>query len=308
MDSAEKVNSKAKKLTKLIEMFGEESAYRYIEGNKQADKLADKIHDTPITKTPNITKYHNKYIIKSNRKKTTVKGDKDQIINTRVRKTLKDIVRKEYSEGVWQKEKYDNIKKYKDNISKMSTDILRDKDPARESGRKMMMRMLHGTLPTCEKIDRLVQIEKNSAYNSTFYTDKYDKHTNEGLCPCCFQEKETVRHLFFECESPKITEIRENLELQINKAINKHVEDVSISTKFIGTHTLNNKINWDNYLASLGLIPTETINELKTILNEEQLPKLKWIIVDMINYIMDVNIEIWKFRCKCLYSDSQTVS
>ena len=186
MDSPEKVNFKAKKLTKLIEMFGEESAYRYIEGNKQADKLADKIHDTPITKTPNITKYHNKYIIKSNRKKTTVKGDKDQIINTRVRKTLKDIVRKEYSEGVWQKEKYDNIKKYKDNISKMSTDILRDKDPARESGRKMMMRMLHGTLPTCEKIDRLVQIEKNSAYNLTFYTYKYDKHTNERLCPCCF--------------------------------------------------------------------------------------------------------------------------
>jgi len=240
MDNTEKINFKAKRLEKLVNLYGEEDAYRYIDGNKQADKLADKIYDTPITETPNITKYHNKYILKSNRKKTTKKGDKNLIINTRVRKTVKETIRNDFSEEVWKKDKYNNIKQYKESINKMSTEILRDKSPDRESGRKMMMRMLHGTLPTCEKIDRLVQIEKSNGRSSTFYKDKYERHTNEGLCPCCLQETETVRHLFFECEHPKLIETREQLESQVQKAVNKHVDEIHISTKFVGIVTANN--------------------------------------------------------------------
>jgi len=84
MDNAEKVQSKAKKLEKLIEIYREKDIYRYIKGNKYVDKLVEKIYNTSTIKTLNITKYHNKYILKSNRKKTTVKGDKDKIINTRI--------------------------------------------------------------------------------------------------------------------------------------------------------------------------------------------------------------------------------
>src|SRR5271163_2111607 len=122
----------------------------------------------------------------------------------------------------------------------MSTKILRDKSPDRESGRKMMMRMLHDTLPTCKKIDRLVQIEKSNGRSSTFYKDKYERHTNKELCPCCLHETETVRHLFFECQHPKLIEIREQLESQVQKAVNKHVDEIHISTKFIGIITANN--------------------------------------------------------------------
>ena len=38
----------------------------------------------------------------------------------------------------------------------MSTKILRNKQINKENGRMMMVRMLHETLPTCEKINRLV--------------------------------------------------------------------------------------------------------------------------------------------------------
>ena len=190
----------------------------------------------------------------------------------------------------------------------MSTEILRDKSPERETERKMMMRMLHETMPTCEKINRLVNIESNNTKSNNYYTNKYDRYTNGGLCPCCLQETETVRHLFFECEHPKLVEIREELEEQVNKAVNKHVEDISISTKFVGTQTTNKDPKWDNYLASLGLIPTKTISELKSLLNEEQVHKLKWIVADISKNIMDINIEIWKYRCKCLYSDWQTIT
>src|SRR5271163_4144405 len=242
MDNAEKINFKAKRLEKLVNLYGEEDAYRYIDGNKQTDKLADKIYDTSITETPNITKYHNKYILKSNRKKTTKKRDKNLIINTRVRKTIKETIRNDFSEEVWKKDKYNNIKQYKESINKMSIEILRDKSSDRESGRKMMMRMIHGTLPTCEKINKLVQIEKSNGRSSTFYKDKYERHTNERLCPCCLQETETIRYLFFECEHSKLIETREQLESQVQKAVNKHVDKIHISTKFVGIVTANNNL------------------------------------------------------------------
>ena len=58
---------------------------------------------------------------------------------------------------------------------------LKDK---REDGRKLMMKMIHNSLPLYQKFNRLVIIEKQNN-KSTFYQNKYDKYTNEGLCPCC---------------------------------------------------------------------------------------------------------------------------
>ena len=48
-----------------------------------------------------------------------------------------------------------------------------------------MIRLLHGVLPTCEKIDRLVKIESE---NSVYYKEKYGFHANKGQCPCCGKE------------------------------------------------------------------------------------------------------------------------
>ena len=170
----------------------------------------------------------------------------------------------------------------------------------------MMMRMIHGTLPTCEKINRLVEVEKLSN-NNGYYQTKYQKHTNEGLCPCCGQAEETVKHLFFECENNQIEEIREQLKSQVKKAVKHYLPDSKISTKFIGTQ-YNNNPEWDNYLASLGLIPNTTVKEIQELLEDEQKHKLKTIIADIAKNIMDTNIDIWKHRCKILYGNWQAIT
>ena len=57
LDNAEKTKFKTKKFATLIEIYGEENAYKYIKDNKQANKLVDKIHDTLIYKVLAINKY-----------------------------------------------------------------------------------------------------------------------------------------------------------------------------------------------------------------------------------------------------------
>jgi hypothetical protein len=47
---------------------------------------------------------------------------------------------------VYDKERYDIIKQYKEETSKLSDEIFRDKRPELENGRKMMSRMIHGSL------------------------------------------------------------------------------------------------------------------------------------------------------------------
>ena len=40
-----------------------------------------------------------------------------------------------------------------------------------------MVRLLHGALPTCEKMDRLVKSERE---NSVYYKEKYGYNVNES--------------------------------------------------------------------------------------------------------------------------------
>jgi hypothetical protein len=69
----EKNISNEKKIKSIIEKYGKKTAYRYIEGNNQADLLADKAIETLEIKVPIVSKYQNKYIIKSTRKKALKK-------------------------------------------------------------------------------------------------------------------------------------------------------------------------------------------------------------------------------------------
>ena len=75
-----------------------------------------------------------------------------------------------------------------------------------------MVRLLHGALPTCEKMDRLVKTESE---NSVYYKEKYGFHANEGQCPCCGKKTETTRHLFIECEQEQIKNLRKKLPKSI---------------------------------------------------------------------------------------------
>jgi hypothetical protein len=74
----EKNISNGKKIESIIEKYSKKIAYRYIEGNNQADLLIYKAIDSPEIKVLIINKYQNKYLIKSIRKKSTKKGNKDQ--------------------------------------------------------------------------------------------------------------------------------------------------------------------------------------------------------------------------------------
>ena len=94
------------------------------------------------------------------KKKTKKNMHKPDIINTRVRKTIKEIIREEYNNTIMKKEKYDTIKKYSSKTSKHSTQIIRTKMYTYENERKMMVRMIHNSLPICEKINRIVKKEK----------------------------------------------------------------------------------------------------------------------------------------------------
>jgi hypothetical protein len=86
----EKNTSNEKKIKSIIEEYGKKTAYRYIESNNQVDLLADKAIETPEIKVPILNKYQNEYIIKSTKKKSTKKDSKDQVINTRIRTTIKE--------------------------------------------------------------------------------------------------------------------------------------------------------------------------------------------------------------------------
>jgi hypothetical protein len=91
----------------------------------------------------------------------------------------------------------------------------------------MMSRMIHGSLPTCEKINQLIEVEqRNEKRYKDYFLDKYRKSIDKGMCPCCGEEEETVKHLFVEYNNESIIEMRTRLSRQINRAIAKHIEDV----------------------------------------------------------------------------------
>jgi hypothetical protein len=110
------------------------------------------------------------------------------------------------------------------------------------------------------------------------------------MCLCCGKEKETVKHLFVECDNENIIEMRTKLPRQINRAIAKHVEDIWVNTNFIKLKP--QKIKWDSYLANLGLISTKTTKEILNQLEDGQKYLVKRIVADISNNIMKINLEI----------------
>ena len=129
--------------------------------------------------------------------------------------------------------------------------------------------------------------------------DTIKQSTKSIQMKACVPAEETVKHLFFECENTQTEEIREQLKSQVTKAIKHHLPNSKISTKFIGTQ-YNNNPKWNNYLASLGVIPNTTVTEIQELFEDEQKYKLKTIIADIANNIMNTNIDIWKHRYKIL--------
>jgi hypothetical protein len=73
----------------------------------------------------------------------------------------------------------------------------------------MMSRIIHGSLLTYEKINRLIEVEqRNEKRYKDYFLDKYGKSANEEMCLYCGEEEETVKHLFVECNNESIIKMR----------------------------------------------------------------------------------------------------
>ena len=306
----EKVRANKEKLNKLITKFGEEKAIRYIEGNDQADKLADKEHLNPNIFTPKFNKYQNTFLLHSTRQKKLKDSNYNQTINSRIRHTLKETIRDQFSNKLLKKEKYNKLNKNKENINKLSQTLIRDKLPENEKARTFMVRLLHGALPTCEKMDRLVKSERE---NSVYYKEKYGYHANEGQCPCCGKETETTRHLFIECDHEQIKNLRKKIPKSIYEVVKNAAGQTAVDTSeidFVYTNVKKNKDikKWDRELGNYGLVPHHTVKYIDSLLEEDEKNQLKRIITRISVKIMEINIEIWKYRCKILYSGNAAIT
>ena len=63
--------------------------------------------------------------------------------------------------------------------------------------------------------------------------------------------------------------------------------------------------NWDFVLGNMGIIPKTVEKYIYDLLDEDNKGKLKYVMSDISNAIMEQNIEIWKYRCKMLYANRE---
>ena len=258
-----------------------------------------------------FNKFQNEFILHTTRKRKT-KKETPEFVNTRVRKEIKKMIRINEADNILKKPKYDKIKKYDSKISNHTYNIIKTKAHRYEKEKKMMIQMIHQSLPLCEKINNLVQKEQNQNNYYDFYTNKYHKVTNEGLCPCCNEKPETVEHLFIECENNQVVFLRDQLPGAISSAINKHVEGPkSPCPKFYYySKNINSEPNddWDMSLGNFGFIPKQIFKYVESLLDEETMHKAKYIMCDISQEIMKINLEIWKYRCKLLYAPVNSIN
>ena len=154
------LRKKDKKTTKMNVKYDKERTKRYVKNNKRADKFADLGGEMEDIYTPKLNKYMNEFLLVSTRKNKTKKSKEyKQVINTRVRKEVKDMLREEARINLLKKEKYSTLHQYMSNISKNSQMLIKSKMHIYEDSKKMMIRMIHQSLPTCDKMYRLVTSE-----------------------------------------------------------------------------------------------------------------------------------------------------
>ena len=168
--------------------------------------------------------------------------------------------------------------------------------------------MIHSSLPTCEKMERLVTKEKKYIKyidGDGFFSKRCEKYTNDGYCPCCNQDYETVEHLFAHCENEDIKELRNTIQYNIYEVMDRRLGSGTPNpTTFFYDNKNQDKQpndNWDLFLGNMGIIPKTVEKEIDDQLDEDNKHKLKYIMSDLSEAIMKQNIEIWKHRCKLLY-------
>ena len=115
----------------------------------------------------------------------------------------------------------------------------------------------------------------------------------------------TVCDAFIKCENDQIYKIRESIKWNIREAMKARYGNY-LSPPTFYYHNDNQETtpngNWDMSLGNFGLIPKYVEEYLESITEEEKLHTVKYAMADIAKAVMTANIEIWKHRCKVLYS------
>ena len=187
----------------LVTKYGEERTARLIEGNTQADRLADQGLNAPDLRSPPTTRFNPRYILTPCSKKAH-----PPIMDT-FRPSLKDMLRLSLQKKVVSnKADYDPWVSRTD-IQQDCWKLLKSIKPDDEEIKLHFNRLLHNTLPTKAKL--YPRIAKELAkYPATsvaprFWADRYP-YIRDNLCTFCGTTPETMDHLHA-CGSPTVTNI-----------------------------------------------------------------------------------------------------
>ena len=83
-------------------------------------------------------------------------------------------------------------------------------------------------------------------------------------------------------------------------------EERNFSIDFITDNENNTDDKWNKYLGHYGLIPHKLTKYIQETLDDKNKNTTKMIIEEITTKIMEMNIKIWKHRCKKLYGGNIT--
>ena len=274
---------RAEKVTKhrlaLIAQYGEARTARLIEGNTQADRLADQGLNAPDLKCPPTTTFNPKYILTPCSKKVST-----PILDT-FRPSIKDMLRVSLQKKVVSnKADYDPWVSRTD-IQKDCWKLLKSVKPEDEEIKLHFNRLLHNTLPTKAKLYPRIAKEQ-AKYPPTsvaprFWTDRYP-YIKDNLCTFCGAVPETMDHLHA-CGSPTVTNVRTTLVRQLKGESNKHPNWMIHSPNASNSNPASLPICY----GSRGLIP-----------KSPDLPGAAAVQA----LVLEASLKIWRMRCRRLFT------
>jgi Reverse transcriptase (RNA-dependent DNA polymerase) len=297
-NSTEEIRAKKEAHYKLmLKEHGLERTLRLIIGNEGADKLADEGMSKNSIKSPDISEWHNPYVLKSTRKVATARGETKGYITERYREHIKEQLRNEF--------KYDTLKNKShyddwmdaDHVSPLSWSLIKSKNSEHEKCKKHMIKILHNALPTKDKIFKRILKEREKEDGNTYWQDKY-KYIQNNLCVFCEKEPETPEHLAL-C-SHKTVRTRYNLlyddiqELTENSTYTWYLCDKTSSQRRLKAFTAS--------LGCKGLIPKKFTKIFELDNNTESKDQ----ITDIQVLIIQTHLDIWKHRNRKIFSENIT--
>ena len=101
--------------------------------------------------------------------------------------------------------------------------------------------------------------------------------------------------------------MRKKILKSIYEVVKSTVSQTAVDTSeidFVYTKVKKSKDikKWDRELGNYELIPHHTVKYIDSLFEEDEKNQLKRIITRISVKIMEINLEIWKYRCKILYS------